>query len=167
MSDHNSLFDSQSTRGISPVVGAILMISITLILAVSVGPLILGLPDRINEQPQMKMDFVYDQDETAYTGPGTGASDCRGDLTNTDEGEVKITIGTGNEVDSSQVTIIGHAGNRVNFAACSPDVTSGESLEAGDRAYVGATRDADIRVIWESNSGETTTVLGRWKPIKG
>jgi len=66
------LFTDDSDRGVSPVIGVILMVAITVILAAVIGAFVLGLGDQVsNTAPQATFQFEFSDSDTAtveYTG---------------------------------------------------------------------------------------------------
>mgnify|MGYP000509375061 CR=1 FL=1 len=59
------LSDSDDSRAVSPVIGVILMVAITVILAAVIGTFVLGLGDSVESAPQASFNFDYD--DTAST----------------------------------------------------------------------------------------------------
>jgi len=47
-------------RGVSPVIGVILMVAITVILAAVIGTFVLGLGDSLEQAPQAQLDAEFD-----------------------------------------------------------------------------------------------------------
>jgi len=55
------LFDTDDSRAVSPVIGVILMVAITVILAAVIGTFVLGLGDRVGQAaPQASLGVAYD-----------------------------------------------------------------------------------------------------------
>lgn len=61
-----------SDRGVSPVIGVILMVAITVILAAVIGTFVLGLGDSLNQAPQATLDASDASDEAPVE---SGSSD--------------------------------------------------------------------------------------------
>jgi len=59
----NLLSDSNDSRAVSPVIGVILMVAITVILAAVIGTFVLGLGDSVESAPQASFNFDYDDTE--------------------------------------------------------------------------------------------------------
>ena len=154
----------EDTTGVSHVIGVILMISITTVLASFAGMFLFGIADGLSDEPRAAMDFTYQADTSTYDGPPNGAGDCRGNLGNPSEGQLIIEVAASDPIDANNVEIIGHRGDPVGFAACSPDVNPGDSLSPGDEAYVGITDDDTVRLIWTNDDGDRGTTLGKWTP---
>ena len=58
------LSDSDDSRAVSPVIGVILMVAITVILAAVIGTFVLGLGDSVESAPQASFNFDYDDTST-------------------------------------------------------------------------------------------------------
>ena len=65
------LFTDDSDRGVSPVIGVILMVAITVILAAVIGAFVLGLGDQVsNNAPQAAFSFDFDGTNVTVTHTG-------------------------------------------------------------------------------------------------
>jgi flagellin-like protein len=51
-------------RGVSPVIGVILMVAITVILAAVIGTFVLGLGDSLQQAPQAQLDAEFDSGDS-------------------------------------------------------------------------------------------------------
>jgi len=60
----NLLSDSDDSRAVSPVIGVILMVAITVIVAAVIGTFVLGLGDSVESAPQASFSFDYDDSGT-------------------------------------------------------------------------------------------------------
>ena len=126
---------------VSPVIGVILMVAITVILAAVIGTFVLGLGENVQDSaPQANFQFEYDIGGTT---------------------PVTITHTGGEDIQESEVSIEG-AGITVSspadFGADADDVIStGQSLEISQSPNPGET----IRVIWTSPSGGTSNTIGQ------
>jgi flagellin-like protein len=62
-----SLFDvpDEDERGVSPVIGVILMVAITVILAAVIATFVLGFPDQVSENVNAGADIVIQDDGNA------------------------------------------------------------------------------------------------------
>jgi flagellin-like protein len=133
---------------VSPVIGVILMVAITVILAAVIGTFVLGLGDQVqNNAPQATFSFDYTSggatnsvDVTAtHDGGDTFNSENTQSLTLTAEGAVS-------DQDFTQVT--------------------GEGVSAGDSQTVqNADPGGEVRIVWTSaNGGNTATVASGTTP---
>jgi len=91
------LFTDDSDRGVSPVIGVILMVAITVILAAVIGAFVLGLGDQVsNNAPQAS--FSFDFDGTNVTVTHTGGDNIQ------NSSSVYVTNGTGENYFEEEVT---------------------------------------------------------------
>jgi flagellin-like protein len=140
-------------KAVSPVIGVILMVAITVILAAVIGTFVLGLGDQVQDTaPQASFNFELDQ--------GTG------DFSDSDD-TVTITHDGGDTVTASQVTVRIGGTAQGSLAGTFTDF-SGTEISAGSTAEYdeGGTgteisSGADVRVVWSSASSDTSATLGR------
>jgi len=108
-----------STRAVSPVVGTILMVAITVVLAATIATFALAFDDELQE-PAPPSAFEYE-----YSATGEGNDGNRP--------YVKLRHAAGRPVDADRVVIKDESGNRVYWN----DVwTGGETLIAGDYVHI-------------------------------
>ena len=146
-----NLFDeteSDGTRAVSPVIGVILMVAITVILAAVIGSFVLGLGESVDSAPQASFDFSVNETEDSLVvthrggdtieinnievrvggsdatlnNAASGGSALTGSFSTGDTGYVDISGSAGETVD-----IIYIAGDRESIIA-SFDIPSGASL---------------------------------------
>ncbi|KAB1185678.1 MULTISPECIES: type IV pilin [Haloferax] len=132
-------------RAVSPVIGVILMVAITVILAAVIGTFVLGLGDQVSETaPQASFSFSYDQDANT-------------------NGEVTITHESGEGISTSLISV---EGDNVPTTAAFSDSDSNSKVNAGESAVFepdAALSSGDtIRIIWSSESGSTSSTLQKW-----
>ena len=137
-------FFSES-RAVSPVIGVILMVAITVILAAVIGTFVLGLGDQVGDTaPQASFSFNYD---------GT---------------ELTITHESGSQIDGDLVTIAGDvnvtdAGDGNKWSTLGSDtISAGESVVVQDTDEDGFASGDTVRVVWTSESGSNSATLQRW-----
>jgi flagellin-like protein len=121
---------------VSPVIGVILMVAITVILAAVIGTFVLGLGDQVsNTAPQASFSFDYDGSDLTITHDG------------------------GDRLDAANIEITGDG------ATTSWDAAGGTSTEFGAGASVtinAVSSTSTIRVTWQSPNGGDTATLGKW-----
>lgn len=139
---------------VSPVIGVILMVAITVILAAVIGTFVLGLGDQVqNTSPSASFSFDFTE--------GTGGSGCglqQGTATN---GVLDVTHDGGDKIDTTQATleIVDDSGNSGSWSACGgPD----SKVSAGDTASPAIDSDDVIRVTWTGSGGGKSATLGKW-----
>ncbi|MFC7077879.1 type IV pilin N-terminal domain-containing protein [Haloarcula halophila] len=141
-----NLFDDE--QGVSPVIGVILMVAITVILAAVIATFVLGLGDQVsNTAPQASFSFDYD---TSATGSG--------DFTGSGDGILTITHDGGDTIQGSNLNINGGAtsGTVTWQDAGQTEVTAGVSVD-----YPVNNEDT-VRVTYQSAEGSNSATLGRW-----
>ncbi|MFC7136787.1 type IV pilin N-terminal domain-containing protein [Halobaculum litoreum] len=126
--DFNALFDDD--RAVSPVIGVILMVAITVILAAVIGSFVLGLGNSV-QQTAPNANFQFDFDSGTDTAVATHTG--------------------GDSIPANQLEVV--AGNTTTTWGSDP-VTAGVS--SGDVDTSGADT---VRVIWSSENNETSQTL--------
>jgi len=124
---------------VSPVIGVILMVAITVILAAVIGSFVLNLGGSLQDTaPQASFSFDY----TANGG--------------TDD-YVAVTHESGDTIDAAQLNVT----SSVALSA-SPSPSWSDTVGAGDTAnysYTGSWNGETIRVVWESENAENSATL--------
>ena len=147
---------------VSPVIGVILMVAITVILAAVIGTFVLGLGDQVsNRAPQASFTFDYNPDALTVTHDG-GDSIASNQVLVT--GDTALTFG-GNTSTLSSVSKVSSDSGPAPWgvlAGSTNDVTAGSSVTV-DANTAGDLDDGTIRVIWESQSGDSTATLAKWE----
>ena len=140
-------------RAVPPVVGVILMVAITVILAAVVGTVAVGFTDRFEQStPQSSFGFAYDAEP-----PDDGA--CSTDLTDGgDTGNLTVTHESGEAIDGDQLYLLTDAGE----AEWKADCDGAETVSTGDSIDVAVDADQTLRVVWESDAGAETKTIVRW-----
>jgi len=136
-------------RGVSPVIGVILMVAITVILAAVIGAFVLGLGDQASSSAP-SASFNYDFDGTD---------------------NVTITHGGGDNIDNStiDVTLAGEAPYEGGDADGSPTFSANgwtDTIRTGSELDIG-NEDGDpdnvegetVRVVWNNPSGGSSNTL--------
>ncbi|MFB6178875.1 MAG: type IV pilin [Halorientalis sp.] len=154
---------------VSPVIGVILMVAITVILAAVIASFVLGLGGSTTKTPTAKFTFNYD---TAATSANT-------------DGVVTITHDGGDTLKQTEIYIrgdgiqapsSGYANSKYSSTNTMEDTGSwsnkGEAtgkkgdqsaIVSGNSVYVAATNDYDIRVVWEASGGDSSATLAQDK----
>jgi flagellin-like protein len=144
-------------EAVSEVVGVILMVAITVLLASVVGAMVLGLGgDSQSTTPQASFTWNWDQAASELTiTHDTGETikqtevHVRGDLDD-----------AGNEVDATWKELDGDASAEKGSTSA---VASGDSvtLHSGLSEVDAINGHYDLRVVWQPASGETSATLGK------
>ncbi|SFS02985.1 flagellin N-terminal-like domain-containing protein [Halomicrobium zhouii] len=131
---------------VSPVIGVILMVAITVILAAVIATFVLGLGDQVsNTAPQASFSFDYDGSDLTITHNG-------GDSINAEELFVRGTNDDGSWSDGATDTVSG-----------STTYSDGDKISAGDSVTVSVDDGDTVRVVYQSSEGGTSATLGTWE----
>jgi len=125
---------------VSPVIGVILMVAITVILAAVIGSFVLNLGGSLQQNaPQASFGFDYD----------------------TDNSNVTITHETGDSIDAPRLNATASGGG-LDYANSDTFEDVGGTISAGDTATYnnsGTWSGETVRVIWASENGENSATL--------
>jgi len=123
---------------VSPVIGVILMVAITVILAAVIASFVLGLGDQSDPAPTVDWDFEYD---------GTA-------------GELEITHSDGDELDANNVFVRGSGAGAI--PASWNSLTGDSTVAAGNsHTLTGVSSDYVVNVVWEDPDSDTTSTLSK------
>jgi flagellin-like protein len=132
----------QEDDAVSPVIGVILMVAITVILAAVIASFVLGLGDSQQQTPTASFDFEY---ESSSSGDTLTITHDGGDTLDGARLSVETTDSSGTSFSSSS----GFAG----------DVSSGTSVTLTGGISSGST----ITVVWEDADEETSSTLATYE----
>ncbi|WP_135826267.1 type IV pilin [Halorussus ruber] len=145
-----ALFEDDSA--VSPVIGVILMVAITVILAAVIGTFVLGLGQNIQSTaPQASFSFEFQQDAAANNNAIVSIIHDGGD---TLEGGQLTTKVDGDAVSSSS-----------DFSYKDGDAWGSEIAAGSTEKVVKTGTGTDwsgetVEVIWKSDSGENSATVG-------
>ena len=123
-------------RAVSPVIGVILMVAITVILAAVIGTFVLGLGDQVSENaPQASLSFDYD----------TGSNN------------VNVTHEGGASLEASTLELVGSSSGSINDTTTSTTFTAGDQVYSEEDYNDGET----LRVTWTNPSGGSTNTIAQ------
>mgnify|MGYP000190910795 CR=1 FL=1 len=122
---------------VSPVIGVILMVAITVILAAVIGAFVLNLGQGLDQRaPQASFSFDYADDS------------------------VDVTHESGDTIDADRLNVTSSAS--IDYANSEPFA---DSVGAGDTATydldTGQWSGETVRVVWESADGSSSATLSR------
>ncbi|WP_410766794.1 type IV pilin [Haloferax sp. DFSO60] len=136
---------------VSPVIGVILMVAITVILAAVIGTFVLGLGEQTATAPQASFGFDYN-----------GSND-----------NLTITHETGQTITATQLNVT--AGTAFSGGSESPAaktslswkaLTNDDEVSAGSTVGIEADSgnlDAEtVRLVWTDEAGSTSATLQKW-----
>ena len=132
-------------RAVSPVIGVILMVAITVILAAVIGTFVLGLGDQVSDNaPQASFSFEF-ADNSGFDG-GTGDY-------------VNITHDGGETLENSTLSVQGDGSNDLTYVS---DSTWDDAISAGDQiVYENVNSGETVRVVWTNPNGGSTNTIAR------
>lgn len=143
-------------RAVSPVIGVILMVATTVILAAVIGTFVLGLGNQVgNNAPQATFEYAY------HEGDNTG-------FDNSDDTaeSVEITHKGGDSIEKSNIDItIGGESytSDSEFAISTPfasTITAGNSTMINQSSSTDSiTANADVRIVWSSPGGGSSSII--------
>ncbi|MFC7068112.1 type IV pilin N-terminal domain-containing protein [Halobaculum lipolyticum] len=131
--DFTQLFDDD--RAVSPVIGVILMVAITVILAAVIGSFVLGLGNSV-QQTAPNANFQFD-----YTDPAGGY-------------DAVATHSGGQTIPSSDSLVLSNGTSNTTFSGAADGVSAGDSANLTD-----AGNGTTVRVIWTAEGGGTSQTL--------
>lgn len=152
------LFDDD--RAVSPVIGVILMVAITVILAAVIGTFVLGLGDQIQSTtPQASFGFDSADSATNVTitheiGKSIPASNIKISATSNFNA-------TGNTSASATDNFNFTSYSWADFPSASTDVSAGSSVTV--TSTTGGFGGETIRVIYSSPDSDSSSTLGKFE----
>ena len=137
---------STDDRAVSPVIGVILMVAITVIMATMIGSVFLDYAGQVSDQPPQAA-FDYEQ---------------------TDTDEIKITHVSGERIDNERlrITVGGdevfpdESGSDVSKTGWASPVAVGDTV---DIEHTDADSGDTVRLIWQNPSGQSANTLSTWQ----
>jgi len=163
----NSILNDE--RGVSPVIGVILMVAITVILAAVIGTFVLGLGDSLEQAPQSTLS-VSDGSGDGLATEGDSAdsvltiSHDGGDAIPADEYEIRVTNTSGETValyDGSENTQTWSTDYDSDGATNDETITKGLSSDPGEFS-VGDTVSVTLAVTSEGTVNDLD-YSGEWQ----
>jgi FlaG/FlaF family flagellin (archaellin) len=158
-------------RGMSTVVGAILVVGITVVLAAIIGGFVFGIGDDLsNTQPQAQIEFTYDQtnDELVIVHDGgetinnenTGSLELAGDIPSDMQDSYNYTDSASSvtELDGGK-----NSGDVIISSESSADAENGVGYLGAGSAGVSDLEGGDtVQLVWVSNDGSQSNQLGKF-----
>jgi len=142
---------------VSPVIGVILMVAITVILAAVIGTFVLGLGDQVQSSaPNANFQFSYDGDFTATGATVTVTHDGGQDV---QRDNVEIQVNGVTAYDSSGFGTWANTANS-DDSSWGSTISTGSSIDLEKDTATDDTGET-IRVIWTSSSGGSSNTIGQ------
>jgi len=140
---------------VSPVIGVILMVAITVILAAVIATFVLGLGEQVsNTAPQASFSFQFDGDlneSDADISDGTAA-----------DGVLEMTHSGGATLDPDNVGVTGSTAGGNTESVGNESVGVGDTIAAGDSFSSAANEGDTVRVTWTSPDGGDSATLSQF-----
>lgn len=141
---------------VSPVIGVILMVAITVILAAVIASFVLGLGDSAAQStPQASFSFDYDGSVSATSG--SFSSDLSSD---SDNGQLYISHDGGDTIDGTLLTL--NDGSEDGPTSDTFADAGVSEVSAGSQVNIGVDADDEIDVIYQDPSGDSSSTLATW-----
>ncbi|EMA20099.1 type IV pilin [Haloarcula argentinensis] len=144
---------------VSPVIGVILMVAITVILAAVIASFVLGLGDQA-QQATPQASFSWDYDASAG---------------NSTEGIIQVTHDGGDTITGSELYVRGEGLTKAGYSGSSlsssnydisrdgdtewATATGTSEVTAGNSADIAATTDYDLSIVYETAEGDSSATL--------
>jgi flagellin-like protein len=132
---------------VSPVIGVILMVAITVILAAVIATFVLGLGDQVSDTaPQASFDFEYSVNGTS--------------------GNLTITHTGGASIPANRLNVTNGTSTKQwdTFGVSSPDLGPNEDVTAGSSVtFENIQNDDTVRVVWTNQEGTNSATLREWE----
>ena len=139
-------------RAVSPVIGVILMVAITVILAAVIGTFVLGLGDQVSQSaPQAQFTFEFTDGASNET---ISVTHDGGDAVEADQLSINVA---GTEIWTNS-TVSGWSESTDNWNG---EVSAGDGLELESDSNDAATSGDAVRVIWSSSNSDKTATIGQ------
>jgi flagellin-like protein len=148
---------------VSPVIGVILMVAITVILAAVIASFVLGLGQNAGDNsPSASFDIEYDENGNGINWDNDDPDPAPGAL----DGNISVTHQSGATIPDTNLFIRGQSlntnasGEWYNQLGASGKSTGGGSdVSSGSTVEVGANSDYELRVVWQPPEEDTSSTL--------
>jgi flagellin-like protein len=136
---------------VSPVIGVILMVAITVILAAVIATFVLGLGEQVSETaPQASFTFDYEEgneNDDFSTGGSNG------------DGLLTITHAGGESIEAENLRIAGSTPLASTEAWTGGGYSDTEIVQAGDDITVRIANSDTIRIVFVNDQGSSSATL--------
>jgi len=133
-------------RAVSPMIGVVLMVAITVTLAATAGVFVLNVGQDEPAVPQTRFDYTYEEATNELVVRHDGGDT----LTTANSGSVEVQL-YDNTPGSPPITATG------SFSLSS-GISAGDSVRIAD-AY----RGDRVRIVWTAPDGSTTQVISEYE----
>jgi len=146
----------QDDDAVSPVIGVILMVAITVILAAVIATFVLGLGEQISEtSPNTSFSFDYE-------GSSPTEDDFNSSLSA--DGNLTITHAGGPNIEAGQLGVSGSSAHSSSFKwSDSSKYNESDEVSAGSSIVYAIQSDDRIQVTWENEEGTQSSTLQNFR----
>jgi flagellin-like protein len=143
---------------VSPVIGVILMVAITVILAAVIATFVLGLGERVSPTaPQASFTLDYEE-----VNQGDDFGETADPSASPPQGILTITHAGGDSISADNLRIAGSdvTGDTVAWGGGSDTpFGAGSQIQAGDSAAIAIENDDTVRLVFVSDTGQDSATL--------
>jgi flagellin-like protein len=138
---------------VSPVIGVILMVAITVILAAVIATFVLGLGESVSDTaPQASFNADYDESASGSDDLGTTVGD----------GLLTLTHSGGDELEAGNLFVTGGVNSDRQSWTETSQFGDGSTISAGNSVDYAADRGDTVRVVWDNGQGNSAE-LKKWE----
>jgi flagellin-like protein len=150
----------QDDDAVSPVIGVILMVAITVILAAVIASFVLNLGGQVDQTtPQASWSFEYASESDVVNAGGEDQFGTALVSSSSDAGVLNITHDGGDSIDGARLTLSNGDSTTSSFAD-GPSVTE---VSAGTQVSVAIRDDDTVRIIYSAEGGDSTSTLATFE----
>ena len=140
----------------TPVIGVILMVAITVIMAAVIGTFVLGIGSQVSgNTPKVSFGFVFDGGGDDFNSGNSNDS-------------VTITHRGGDGLDREEITVNVGGENVETNGPCYDNDDWPEDIEAGDKGKIDENdcssleleSNDEVKVVWKDSDDEATAIIG-------
>jgi flagellin-like protein len=151
---------------VSPVIGVILMVAITVILAAVIATFVLGLGEQVSStSPQASFTFQFSE-ENANTDGVLSITHDGGDTIKAKEIYVRGQNGSnagGGNINDHWKNFVDGSVSGAHGGTASAEKQGESAVAGGDYIEFGVGTDGEMRTVYEANEGDTSATLGTWE----
>jgi flagellin-like protein len=140
----NNIFTDD--EAVSPVIGVILMVAITVILAAVIGAFVLGIGGSQTQTPQASWEW----ESTTSSAYSVGSNDVQ--CASGGSTYVKVTHQGGDEINADQLELDG-----TDCTSSDTEITAGDALINNDAS------SGTVTLVWKSPSSDDTSILSDYE----
>jgi len=151
---------------VSPVIGVILMVAITVILAAVIGTFVLGLGENVQQNsPNAQFNFDYNGTNNSMDITHTSGEEVNQNRFVVSSSEGAFSSGTSADDNDGQNFDGVDSDNNLKpdtdaSAGTTYEVINTDSVGSGNSNDI---KDGTVRLVWESSDGSNSDVLTNWE----